>query len=93
MSIHESRNFVVDQAKRNTKNNMALPTFPRRHPAPPETQEECDEAIAYWSAMSEMTGLPVTESDGSSTLDKLLELRPSLPNANCPDAGEKGTKP
>jgi hypothetical protein len=60
---------------------MTLPTFPRRHPAPPETQEECDEAIAFWYVMSRTTGLPVVESDGSSTLDKLLELRPSLPNA------------
>lgn len=57
-----------------------LPPFPRRHPAPPETQQECDEALSYWSALSEKFGLPVTEDDGSSSLDKLLDLRPSLPD-------------
>lgn len=56
-----------------------LPAFPRRHPAPPETLEECDEALAYWSTLAEMTGLPIFDGDGSSTVDNLLELRKLLP--------------
>ena len=52
-----------------------LPPFPKREPS---TVEECDEAIAYWSALSQASGLPVINSDGSDAIDALLDLRSTL---------------
>lgn len=71
----------------------SAPPFPRRHPSAPQTVEECDEAIAYWSFIQRHTGLCVQESDLSSTIDALLDLRLQIekPNTEVSNPGHQNT--
>jgi hypothetical protein len=47
-------------------------------PNPPETVEDCDKWLKYWSSLSSLWGLPVIDGDGKCAIDNLLELRSKI---------------